>query len=94
MTPDAGTNKFYEELRTEHICSFWATLTPPEMIGPAADGIRANVYVTAGEVSGPKMRGRLRPVGGDWLLLRSDGVAVGEADMATMRVSYDIYAIR
>jgi hypothetical protein len=32
--------------------------------------------VTAGEVSGPKMRGRLRTVGGDWLLLRNDGVGL------------------
>ena len=60
----------------EHICSYWATLAPPEVVGPVAAGIRVNFYVTAGEVSGPKMRGRLRTVGGDWLLLRTDGVGV------------------
>jgi Protein of unknown function (DUF3237) len=38
--------------------------------------IQLNFYVTAGEVSGPKMRGRLRTVGGDWLLLRPDGVGL------------------
>jgi hypothetical protein len=60
----------------EYICSYWATLAPPEVIGPIAEGVRVHFYVTAGEVSGPKMRGRLRPVGGDWLLLRTDGVGV------------------
>jgi uncharacterized protein DUF3237 len=60
----------------EHVCSYWATLAPPEVVGPVAEGIRVHFYVTAGEVSGPKMRGRLRTVGGDWLLLRTDGVGV------------------
>jgi len=45
-------------------------------VGPVAEGIRVHFYVRAGEVSGPKMRGRLRTVGGDWLLLRTDGVGV------------------
>jgi hypothetical protein len=60
----------------EYICTYWATLAPPEIVGAVPEGVRANFYVTAGEVSGPKMRGKLRTVGGDWLLLRSDGVGV------------------
>jgi hypothetical protein len=60
----------------EYLFSYWATLAPPEVIGPIAEGIRVNFYVTAGEVSGRKMRGRLRTVGGDWLLLRPDGVGL------------------
>ena len=60
----------------EYLFSYWATLAPPEVIGPMAEGIRVNFYVTAGELSGPKMRGRLRTVGGDWLLLRPDGVGL------------------
>jgi hypothetical protein len=60
----------------EYVCSYWATLASPEVVGPVAEGIRVHFYVTAGEVSGPKMRGRLRTVGGDWLLLRTDGVGV------------------
>jgi hypothetical protein len=60
----------------EYICSYWATLASPEVVGPVADGIRANFYVTAGEISGPKMRGKLSTVGGDWLLLRTDGVGL------------------
>src|SRR5579872_7491860 len=76
MTPAAGPTKFHNDVQLEHICSYWATLSPPEVIGPLAEGIRVNVYVTDGEVHGPKMRGHLRRVGGDWLSLRRDGVGV------------------
>jgi len=46
------------------------------MIGPTPEGLRVNVYVTSGEVFGPKLRGSFRPVGGDWLLIRPDGIGV------------------
>src|SRR5829696_2751553 len=72
----AAAPRFYSDVQLEHICSYWATVTAPEVIGPLAEGVRVNVYVTDGEVSGPKMRGRVRPVGGDWLTLRPDGVGV------------------
>jgi len=65
------------DYRLEHIFSFSATLaTPLEVIGPVPEGLRANAYVSSGEVSGPKVRGKLRPVGGDWLTIRSDGVGM------------------
>jgi hypothetical protein len=76
MTPTATITKLHDELRLEHICSYWATLSPPEIIGPLAEGLRANVYVTDGEVLGPKIRGHFRRVGGDWLSLRPDGIGV------------------
>jgi hypothetical protein len=76
MVATPGVTKFHEDVQLEHICSYWATLSTPEIIGPLAEGIRANVYVTDGEVFGPKMRGRLRPVGGDWLSVRPDGVGI------------------
>ena len=61
----------------EHICSYSAKLqNPPEVIGPVAEGIRVNFYVTSGEVTGPKIRGIIRPVGGDWLTIRTDGVGL------------------
>ena len=61
----------------EHIFSYTATLkTPPEVIGPIPEGIRANFYVTGGTVSGPKVNGKILPVGGDWLTLRKDGVGI------------------
>lgn len=61
----------------EHICSYTAQLkNPPEVIGPIAEGIRANFYVTGGEVIGPKIQSSIRPVGGDWLTVRIDGVGI------------------
>jgi hypothetical protein len=72
-----GSRMFNYRYEMEHICSYNATLQmPPEVIGPVAEGIRLNFYVTGGEVSGPRIRGKIRPVGADWLTVRTDGVAV------------------
>ena len=61
----------------EHICSYNATLDPDyEIIGPTPDGLKLNIYVTGGEVTGPKIKGKVRPVGADWYTLRTDGVGV------------------
>jgi Protein of unknown function (DUF3237) len=32
--------------------------------------------VTSGEVTGPRIRGILRPVGGDWFTIRTDGIGL------------------
>ncbi len=60
----------------KHIFSYHLQLNPPEIIGAVPDGIRANVYTAAGTVSGEKVRGILRPVGGDWVTIRPDGVGI------------------
>lgn len=60
----------------EHIFSYTATLCPPELIGPVAEGIRANYYVSGGKVEGPKVNGKVLPVGGDWITIRTDGVGI------------------
>ena len=60
----------------EHLFSYNATLHPPEVIGPVPEGLRANWYISGGEVHGPKLHGKLRPVGADWLTIRPDGVGV------------------
>lgn len=65
------------DYRLEHIFSYTGTLTnPPEIIGPMPEGIRVNFYTAGGEITGPKLRGKIRPVGGDWLTVRRDGVAI------------------
>jgi hypothetical protein len=64
------------EYRLEHIMSYSAKLGEPEVIGPLPEGLRVNVYVTEGAVTGPKVFGKLRPVGGDWLTIRQDGVGI------------------
>ena len=71
----------------EHLFSYSAQLQPPEIIGPVAEGIRANFYVASGEVSGPRVQGILRPVGGDWLTVRSDGVGI--LDVRTTLETHD-----
>jgi len=63
----------------ELLFSYTARLSPPEMIGPVPEGIRVNFHVTGGEASGPRLSGRIRPVGADWFLLQPDGV--GELDV-------------
>lgn len=49
---------------------------PPEVIGPTPEGLRVNFYFEGGEISGPRLQGKILPVGGDWLILREDGVAL------------------
>ena len=63
------------DYKLEHILSYTGTLAPPEMIGPAPEGIRVNFYSTGGEITGPRIHGKIRPVGGDWVTVRRDGVA-------------------
>jgi len=45
-----------------------------QTFGPVPHGIRTFVPVSGGNFEGPRLRGRIVPGGGDWLLLRSDGV--------------------
>lgn len=47
-----------------------------ETIGAAPEGLRMNLYVDAGEFSGSRLRGILRRSGGDWFVLRRDGVGI------------------
>ena len=70
------STQFKFELK--HVFSYNGTLAPPEIIGPVPDDIRVNFYVTGGDVwlpDGTKI-GKLKPVGGDWLTVRSDNQAV------------------
>jgi hypothetical protein len=59
----------------EHIFSYTAALSI-EVIGPLPEGVRVNYYVTRGTVTGPKLKGKMLPVGGDWNILRTDGVGI------------------
>jgi hypothetical protein len=46
----------------------------PQKFGAVPYGVRSFVPVTGGDFEGPRPRGKILPGGGDWLLLRSDGV--------------------
>lgn len=63
------------DYRLEHLFSFNALLEM-DVIGAVAEGVRVNFRVTSGEISGPRLQGKLRPTGGDWLTLRTDGVSI------------------
>jgi hypothetical protein len=64
------------DYKLEHIFSYRGALAnPPEMIGSVPEGIRVNFYSSGGEITGPGLRGKIPPVGGDWVTMRRDGVA-------------------
>ena len=49
---------FSPDYRLEYIFSYTAQVRlPPEVIGPVPEGVRANFYVTGGEMHGPKITG-------------------------------------
>ena len=61
----------------EHILSYTGALAgPPEIIGPVPEGVRVNFYTTGGEITEGKVHGKVRPVGGDWMTVRRDGMAI------------------
>ena len=62
------------ECKLEHVTSIVARFAEAEVIGPVAEGFVANYYVTGGELLGPKITGKVLPVGGDWFTVRPDGV--------------------
>jgi|SRR5271168_497305 len=70
----------------EHLFSYQAQLRAPEIIGPVPEGIRVNFYVTGGTIDGPRLRGTILPVGGDWLTIRRDGIGVLDV-RATLRAA-------
>lgn len=64
---------------TELLCEVEAELDFPEIIGPVPEGMRLNFYIRGGTFEGPRLRGKVRPVGADWFLLRPDNV--GQLDV-------------
>jgi hypothetical protein len=50
------------------------TAAQPQKLGTVPHGVRSVVPVTGGDFEGPRLRGKVLSGGGDWLLLRGDGV--------------------
>ena len=50
------------------------TVGSPQKIGAVPLGTRVTAPITSGLFEGPRLRGKVLPGGGDWTLLRSDGV--------------------
>src|SRR5438132_1060491 len=49
-------------------------VAPAQKIGLVPHGTRATAPITSGTFEGPRLRGTVLPGGGDWTLLRADGV--------------------
>ena len=49
-------------------------LANPEKVGAVPLGTRVIVPIASGHFEGPRLRGKVLPGGGDWTLLRPDGV--------------------
>jgi hypothetical protein len=68
--------------RLEPIFSARVAVAAPRVLGRTGAGERRIVDILGGEVSGPKLAGRILPGGADWQIVREDGTAVLEARYA------------
>lgn len=63
------------DFRLEHIFSYAGRLaSPPAITASVVDGAGVDFCYGGGELAGPRLRGILRPGGGDWTIMRVDGV--------------------
>jgi Protein of unknown function (DUF3237) len=46
----------------------------PQKVGAVPHGTRVTAPIASGHFEGPRLRGKVLPGGGDWTLLRGDGV--------------------
>ena len=67
------------EFEAEFLCDIEADLSVPELIGSVPEGVRTTFYIEGGTFEGPDVRGKLKPVGADWFVMRPDGV--GQLDV-------------
>ena len=61
-------------MQLEYLATYLADLKEPQAIGKAQFGTRAIYDVIGGTLEGPKLKGKLLPSGGDWILLDDNGV--------------------
>jgi hypothetical protein len=60
--------------KLEHIVDFRGDLKDPLSIGAGPFGARQIFDVVGGTFEGPRLKGRVLPSGGDWVLVGADGV--------------------
>jgi Protein of unknown function (DUF3237) len=63
-----------DALRSEFLCNLTGLVAPQRDIGTTPRGTRRFYPAIGGSFEGPRLRGEVFPDGGDWLLLRPDGV--------------------
>ena len=62
-------------LRSAHLMRLAGKLGSALAVGEVPNGIRRILHFTGGTFAGPDLSGEILPGGGDWVLLRRDGVA-------------------
>lgn len=62
-------------LPVQYLCTMHAVLAPPVVIPDGPHGTRVLVTVTGGTVLGPRINGEVLGGGGDWVTIRSNGIA-------------------
>jgi hypothetical protein len=63
-----------KRMNTRPLMTMQVTLAVPQKIGAVPLGTRVMAPIASGDFEGPRLRGRVLPGGGDWTLLRADGV--------------------
>jgi hypothetical protein len=61
-------------MQTRPLMTLQVAVTSPQKIGAVPLGTRTTAPITSGTFEGPRLRGKVLPGGGDWTLLRADGV--------------------
>lgn len=61
-------------LHSRPLAILTAHLDAPQLLGATPQGNRKIAPVLGGSLSGPRLKARLLPFGGDWALTRADGV--------------------
>jgi Protein of unknown function (DUF3237) len=62
-------------MKATHITTLTAIVGAPVMLGPVLGGLRGIVPIAGGSFNGPRLRGKVVPMGADWALLQPDGSA-------------------
>ena len=71
----AGAQQTPVPPKTEFLMQLHADLEQPQNLGDTPLGGRRIFYVKDGSFAGPRLKGQVLPGGGDWVLLRKDGVS-------------------
>src|SRR3989475_13107404 len=61
-------------MTSRRLMTLQVVVPPPQKLGAVPHGARVIAPITGGTFEGPRLRGGVLPGGGDWTLLRTDGV--------------------
>src|SRR5216684_1050221 len=61
-------------MTSRRLMTLQVVVPPPQKLGAVPHGARVIAPITGGTFEGPRLRGKVLPGGGDWTLLRADGV--------------------